>query len=115
MPEDTERLAEVSLGPQAEAEWLRLRRQIDLSEGFWLGFLFCHSPLAGHVFAERLQAVFRSHARSVTFLRSCRTFWNLYSPTAHGGRTGFVWEERATHLPPPAFPGNPRGSDSSCG
>jgi len=70
VPPDEDRLTEQFLGTQAEAEWQRLRRQIDLSPGFWLGFLFADSPRIAHVFASRLAAVYRSHARHVRTLRA---------------------------------------------
>ena len=66
---DEDRWTEQFLGTQAEAEWQRLRRQIDLSPGFWLGFLFADSPRVTNIFAARLAAVYRSHARHI------RTLW----------------------------------------
>jgi len=70
MFDDTDRLAEESLGAQAEAEWQRLRRQVELSSGFWLGFLFSQSPRAARIFAARLAAVYRSHVRRLLILQA---------------------------------------------
>ena len=35
---------EAGVESAVESEWQRLRRQYELAEGFWLGFIFCPSP-----------------------------------------------------------------------
>ncbi len=50
---------EVGLGPQGEAEWLRLRRQVELAEGFWLCFIFAPSPRATGVLCQRTERLLR--------------------------------------------------------
>ncbi|MCP4662420.1 MAG: hypothetical protein GY856_44040 [bacterium] len=58
-----------ALGFQGEGEWLRLRRQIELAEGFWLGFLFTPSPAVGAVLANRTEVLLRARARSFRRIR----------------------------------------------
>ena len=50
------------LGRQAEEEWRRLRRHLDFSDGFWLGFLFTGSPRVAEVFFSRTEGVLRQRA-----------------------------------------------------
>jgi len=53
---------EALLGHQAEGEWHRLRQQLDLSEGFWLGFLFSTSPVVTRAFRQRTENILRFKA-----------------------------------------------------
>ena len=41
-----------------ESEWRRLRRQYELAEGFWLGFIFCPSPRSVAVLRRRVGRMF---------------------------------------------------------
>ncbi len=59
-PSSSELFRTESLGEQAESEWLRLRRQWELAEGFWLGFLFVDSYFVATQFRERLSQLARS-------------------------------------------------------
>ncbi len=98
--DDEDRLAEQFLGSQAEAEWQRLRRQVELSPGFWLGFLFSHSPRASRVLAARLDAVYRSHARRLQTLRAespdevLRILTRLFSADARSADAVWVVADR---------------------
>lgn len=44
----------------AEAEWQRLRAQIELAEGFWLGFVFTDAPRRAATLRERVGGLLRS-------------------------------------------------------
>lgn len=46
------------VGESLEAAWERLEAQIDLAEGFWLGFVFCASPQAVLELRERAERRF---------------------------------------------------------
>ena len=61
--------AEESLGIQGEAEWSRLRRQLELAEGFWLGFLFTPSGRSAEILRRRLQHQLKASVRSLETLR----------------------------------------------
>ncbi|MCO5991624.1 hypothetical protein NE235_36470, partial [Actinoallomurus spadix] len=52
-----------SLDPAIEEEWRRLRSQLDLASGFWLGFAFLTSSGTSRVFEQRVARILRSHAR----------------------------------------------------
>ncbi len=54
---------EPGLGRRGEAEWARLRRQLEFAQGFWLGFVFCSSPAALDVLQRRTENVLRARAR----------------------------------------------------
>ncbi|HEY1538470.1 MAG TPA: hypothetical protein VGF63_03655 [Solirubrobacteraceae bacterium] len=54
---------ELSLGPAAEAQWARLRRQLEYADGFWLGFAFSASPAEVRVLQRRTENVLRARAR----------------------------------------------------
>jgi tetratricopeptide (TPR) repeat protein len=58
-----------SLGREGEAEWWRLRRQLDLADRFWLGFLFSNDPRVALVLRQRTAGVLRSGARILIELR----------------------------------------------
>jgi hypothetical protein len=61
-------VADVGLGPEGEAQWARLRRQLELAEGFWLGFVFTSSPARLRVLVERTENVLRARARTQVVL-----------------------------------------------
>jgi tetratricopeptide (TPR) repeat protein len=42
------------LGPENEAQWDRLRSQLELAEEFWLGFVFSPAPRSAAVLRERV-------------------------------------------------------------
>jgi tetratricopeptide (TPR) repeat protein len=67
-PSSFEPFRSESLGEQAESEWLRLRRQWELAEGFWLGFLFVDSYLVATQFRERLSQLLRSQVGQTLLL-----------------------------------------------
>ncbi|WP_187345227.1 tetratricopeptide repeat protein [Cystobacter ferrugineus] len=56
-------VTEADIGPGGEAEWLRLRRQLELAEGFWLGFIFSPSPLSSGVLRRRTERLLRGMTR----------------------------------------------------
>lgn len=60
---------EWQIGRQAEEEWSRLRRQLDLAEGFWLGLVFTDSSAIAEVFRHRTETVLRQHARTLAVRR----------------------------------------------
>ena len=62
-------VGEVSrLAPNAEAQWQRLRRQVERASGFWLGFLFCQSPQIAATIRVRIEHLLRFRARAVEVL-----------------------------------------------
>ncbi len=61
--------AEESLGIQGEAEWSRLRRQLELAEGFWLAFLFTPSTRSAEILRRRLSRQLKASVRSLETLR----------------------------------------------
>ncbi len=50
------------LTPAAEAGWARFRRHLELSDGFWLAFVFTNSLGSARIFEERTKHVLRTHA-----------------------------------------------------
>src|SRR5216683_3863364 len=52
------------LGPSGEEEWQRLRQQLELAEGFWLGFVFVRSPRQAASLRSRTEQLLRVHARA---------------------------------------------------
>ena len=54
---------EAGLGPQGEAEWQRLRRQMELAEGFWLCFIFAPSSRSTGVIRRRTERLLRAQTR----------------------------------------------------
>jgi tetratricopeptide (TPR) repeat protein len=50
---------EVGLGPEGEQDWLRLRRQVEWAEGFWLCFIFAPSPRATGILRQRTERLLR--------------------------------------------------------
>lgn len=55
--------ADSVLNDQGEAEWRRLLSQLDLAQGFWLGFVFSASPRSVNVLRERTAEQLRSQGR----------------------------------------------------
>jgi hypothetical protein len=56
-------VTEADIGPGGEAEWQRLRRQLELADGFWLGFIFSPSPLNSAVLRRRTERLLRGQTR----------------------------------------------------
>jgi len=54
-----------SLGAQGEAEWQRLREQVDLASGFWLAFIFVSAAATANVLFRRLEAHLRLHGYGI--------------------------------------------------
>lgn len=87
---------ETALGHQGEAEWHRLRQQLALAEGFWLGFLFTTSPVVTRTFRQRTERILRSRALSLQTLRPETTgeleriLPRLFDPEPN---TGCLWLE----------------------
>lgn len=86
-----------SLDRRGEAQWQRLRRQLELSTGFWLGFLFCQSPSSSAALRWRAERFLQFRSMSVKVLlpdtaAQLRTVLRglLEPPPAH---TGLVWLE----------------------
>ncbi len=51
------------LGPANEEAWRQLRRQFELVEGFWLGFVFCRTRNVAEVLERRTRQVLRSRVQ----------------------------------------------------
>jgi tetratricopeptide (TPR) repeat protein len=65
-------LAAGELGLQGEEQWQRLRQQLELAEGFWLGFIFVDSPTQAAELRSRTTQLLkaRAHATKVIIARS---------------------------------------------
>jgi hypothetical protein len=50
----------VSLSPEGEQAWLRLKQHLKWSEYFALGFIFTRHPLVVAVFRQRLADIYRA-------------------------------------------------------
>jgi hypothetical protein len=61
-------VTEADIGPGGEAEWQRLRRQMGLAEGCWLGFIFSSSPLSTGVLRRRTERMLRAQTRRLEAL-----------------------------------------------
>ena len=59
---------EDDLGPAGELEWARLKRQVELADGFWLGFIFAPSARATAVLRSRTERLLRGRTRSLSYL-----------------------------------------------
>jgi tetratricopeptide (TPR) repeat protein len=59
---------EVVLGRDGEEEWQRFRRQLELHDGFWLGFLFTDAFTVSHAFRARTERSLRLRARHLLHL-----------------------------------------------
>ncbi len=100
------------LGFQGEGEWLRLRRQLELAEGFWLGFLFTPSPAVSALLANRTEMMLRARERSLRRIRPnspatlCAALAQLFDETSVAG---CVWLE-AIKVDPPGRYGESPGS-----
>lgn len=105
MPERSGRrpAADTALGHQAEAEWHRLRQQLALAEGFWLGFLFSTSPAVSRTFRLRTEGILRSRALALrailpgTPAELQGSLPRLFDPSPN---TGCLWLE-ATRIDTP--------------
>jgi tetratricopeptide (TPR) repeat protein len=55
--------SEEHLTPAGEAQWARLRRHLEMADGFWLAFVFARSPGSVHTFEQRTEQVLRLQTR----------------------------------------------------
>ncbi|KFA89104.1 hypothetical protein [Archangium violaceum] len=96
-------VTEADIGPKGEAEWLRLRRQLELAEGFWLGFIFSPSPLSAGVLRRRTERLLRGQTRRLEFIHpeSPSALRELIPAlfTHEAATAGCTWVE-ALHLDP---------------
>jgi tetratricopeptide (TPR) repeat protein len=69
MPEPVVFPASVRLTEQAEEEWERLAKQVELAQGFWLGFVFSVSPLVVATLRERLAATLTQSSSALAVVR----------------------------------------------
>ena len=58
-----------SLDPAGEEGWRQVRRQFELADGFWLGFVFCPSPRTAAVLRRRVEHVLRFRAQRIRVIR----------------------------------------------
>jgi len=102
----------ISLGHQAEAEWHRLRQQLDLAQGFWLGFLFSPSGAVTRAFRQRTETILKSRALTLQALQPETPeelealLPRLFEPHSN---TGCVWLE-APRIDSPGTEPNATGS-----
>jgi tetratricopeptide (TPR) repeat protein len=97
------------LPQQAEAEWQRLRRQLDLARGFWLGFLFTGSPPLASVFRQRVEDVLRSRTQVLeAFQASSPEELRGYIPRLFDTKADCIWFE-ALAVDPITDPNAPPG------
>ncbi|MEZ4409488.1 MAG: hypothetical protein R3A52_23905 [Polyangiales bacterium] len=61
--------ADADLGPNGEAEWQRLRRQLEYADGFWLGFVFTRSPAVCVTLRSRTERMLKTRAMTLQSLR----------------------------------------------
>ena len=96
-------IAEADIGPGGEAEWQRLRGQVELAEGFWLGFIFSPSPLSSEVLRRRTERLLRAQTRRLEAFQPETSsalkglLPSLFIPEA--ASAGCTWVE-ALHLDP---------------
>lgn len=57
------------LGEAGEKQWARLRAQIELSESFWLGFVFSPSPRSVILLRERAERLLRTQTQPLLLVR----------------------------------------------
>ena len=57
------------LHPDGAAAWRQLRRQFELADGFWLGFVFCPSPRVVAVLRRRTEQILKFRARTLRVIR----------------------------------------------
>ena len=58
-----------ALDPAGEEGWGQLRRQFDLADGFWLGFVFCPSPRTAAVLRRRAEHILRFRAQRIRVIQ----------------------------------------------
>ena len=51
---------EITLTPEGEEHWLRLKQHLEWSESFSLGFIFSSHPEVIQIFKKRLAAIYRA-------------------------------------------------------
>ncbi|WP_170205826.1 tetratricopeptide repeat protein, partial [Archangium gephyra] len=101
---------EVGLGPEGEQDWLRLRRQVEWAEDFWLCFIFAPSPRATGILRQRTERLLRGQTRRLNRYEPSRpeelpaVLRELLTPEARD--VGCHWIE-ALHLDSGAQPEGP--------
>ena len=94
------------LDPAAEAEWQVLRRQIEFATEFWLGFIFCPSPLPVAALRRRAEQLYQLQGTQVQLVRPTRPgelrdlLPRLLAPEY--AAAGCIWVE-AVHLDASTF------------
>ena len=56
------------LTPEGENTWLRLKKHIEWTEDFFIGFIFSRHPAVLHIFRERLAAIFHLRVTRLQFV-----------------------------------------------
>ena len=56
------------LDPSGEHGWRQFRRQLDLADGFWLGFVFCRSRNVAGVLERRTKQILRSRVQEMRII-----------------------------------------------
>jgi len=94
------------LGAPGEEEWQRLRQQLELAEGFWLGFVFVPSPRQAADLRSRTEQLLRTHAHSTKVVRpeSPDALRSALSDVfaRDSADAGCVWIECVRSDPPPS-------------
>ena len=89
--------AEPFLDSQGEDVWQQLRRQFELANGFWLGFLFCPSPRTVAVLRRRTGQILKSRAQHLRVIRpSSPDDFGSFLPALfepESAQAGCVWIE----------------------
>ena len=89
--------AESFLDSQGEDVWQQLRRQFELADGFWLGFVFCPSPRTVAVLRRRTGQVLKFRAQRLRVIRpSSPDDFGSFLPALfepESAQAGCVWIE----------------------
>lgn len=59
---------DLGLGMAGEQEWRRLRQQVEMAEGFWLGFVFAPAPGGVAVLRRRTERLLQARTRPLVHL-----------------------------------------------
>ena len=85
------------LNSEGEEAWQQLRRQFELADGFWLGFVFCPSPRTAAVLRRRTGQILKFQARRIRVIRpgSPEEFGNVLPALfeSNSSHAGCVWVE----------------------
>ncbi len=101
---DSHRRVPEGLAAQAEEEWGRLRNQLELASGFWLGFLFAPSPSPVYILQDRTEQLLRLRARRTVTIdptdpsELAKVLPDLFADATND--TGCLWV-RAIHVDSP--------------